>query len=81
MSDLVLYKMVRENDESGVSGTGHVGWVIDWPNRFVTLGWVTDPGSVATYRDMEAVDQIHGHGGKTHFVQMYRLKDGGQEAS
>lgn len=76
MSDLVLYKMVREMDESGVSGTGCVAWVIDWPTNFVTLGWTTDPhNSVATYESMRAVQEIHGHGGSTKFIQMWRYKD------
>lgn len=69
--------MVREKDESGISGTGHVGWVIDWPASFTTIGWVTDPGSVATYQSMDVVEAIHGHGGNTKFIQMYRLKDAG----
>jgi len=76
MSDLTVYKMIREEDESGVSGTGHVAWVVDWPTPMVTIGWVTQPHySVATYPEMEAARQIHGHGGNTKFIQMWRVKD------
>ncbi len=76
MPDLVVYRMVRDEDESGVSGTGTVAWVIDWPNPMATIGWVTDPYySVANYPSMEAVKEIHGHGGKTKFIEMWRLKD------
>lgn len=79
MSDLIVYRMVREEDKTGVSGTGTVGWIVDWPNPMVTIGWCTDPWySVATYPEMEAAKQIHGHGGATKFIQMWRFKDANQ---
>jgi len=76
---LTIYKVVREEDESGMSGTGVVAYVVDWPHpcEFVTMGWVTTPHqSVATYNSMEAVEQLHGHGGKTHFIQTYTVDCG-----
>ena len=73
---MTVYRMVRENDKTGVSGTGTVAWIMDWPNSFVTIGWVTKPHfSVSTYPNMEAAEQLHGHGGATKFIQMWRVKD------
>lgn len=72
---------MRQQDESGVSGTGTVAYGIRWPepNGRVTLGWVADKHdftSVATYSGMEAVESIHGHGGKTTIVPQYRFDTG-----
>lgn len=57
----------RIEDETGISGTGIVAWGVEFPDGLVTLRWATDwPSSVGYYeRGMEAVEALHGHGGKT----------------
>lgn len=74
--DMVLFALQREEDESGVSGTGVVAYGIRFPepNSRVALGWVSGSGhtSVAVYDSIEAVESIHGHGGSTHVVPLYR---------
>jgi hypothetical protein len=78
--DLVAFQMYRENDESGVSGTGVVAYGMKWPepNGKVTLAWVAshDRTSVAVYDSMEDMKNIHGHGGSTKFVQLWRMDTG-----
>lgn len=78
--DLVLFAMYREEDESGVSGTGVVAYGVKWPapNNRVTLAWVAAEGrtSVAVYDDLDTIKEIHGHGGKTKFIQQYRVDTG-----
>lgn len=78
---LVLFSLYREEDESGISGTGTVAYGIKFPepNGSVVLGWVPahDRTSVAVYDSMEAVKNIHGHGGSTTIVQMNSIDCGG----
>jgi hypothetical protein len=46
-----LFSMVRQADESGVSGTGHVLDGVVWRNGKVTIAWDTDgaPNSICNY--------------------------------
>lgn len=60
------FRLVRDTDVSGVSGTGVVahGWVL--PGGPVLLTW---PGHWRTWtvhvRGLASVEAIHGHGGST----------------
>jgi len=66
-----IFCLKREQDKSGVSGTGVIVYGVSFPdpNGYVVLGWVTKPHqSIATYDSMEAVKGIHGHGGKTKII-------------
>lgn len=78
--DMVVFQMLRQHDESGVSGTGVVAYGIKWPepNGKVTLAWVAAEGrtSVALYDSMDHVEDIHGHGGSTKFIPMWRVDTG-----
>jgi len=80
--ELILFTLQREEDESGVSGTGVVAYGVRWPapNGRATLAWVAgDVNSVAVYDNLDAIESIHGHGGKTHIVPIYRADMGGPE--
>lgn len=59
----------RHEDPSGVSGTGVVaeGWESS-DGKWVTLLWLSDTPSLCVYRDIRAVELVHGHGGKTQIV-------------
>lgn len=79
--DLVLFQLYRKEDESGVSGTGTVAFGIKFPepNGKVALGWVPhrDRTSVAVYDDLETVEEVHGHGGRTQIIPMDTIDVGG----
>lgn len=62
------FVLQRTEDESGVSGTGMVAEGTLFTNGKVVLAWVSDIKSVTVYENMEELDQIHGHGGKSHVV-------------
>lgn len=64
------FALIREVDESGVSGEGVVatGVVFPPPNERAVLAWLTDTNSVAVYDSLEAVQEIHGHEGKTRIA-------------
>lgn len=62
------FKLMRDVDESGVSGTGHVAdGVVFWNGKCV-LCWRTNYNSVAVYDNLHTLRQIHEHGGKTKVV-------------
>lgn len=70
MSEPRRFKLVRHEDESGVSGTGTVAYGVAFPepNGRAVLGWVTEVNSVAVYSSLAEVREIHGHDGKTEVV-------------
>ncbi|MDY6770006.1 MAG: hypothetical protein SVU88_03465 [Candidatus Nanohaloarchaea archaeon] len=59
------FKLVRHEDESGVSGTGVVAYGCVFPNGRAALTWDTEPTSTAWYDSIEELEEIHGHDGKT----------------
>ncbi len=65
-----LFRVVREEDVSGVSGTGHVADAVEFDNGWVAISWRTDVNSVGIYRSMEDAERIHGHDGRTRFDEI-----------
>jgi hypothetical protein len=61
-----LFKLVRDEDVSGVSGTGTVAEGVKFSDGTCVLRWVTQFRSTAVYATVEELDAIHGHGGRTH---------------
>ena len=43
-ADIRRFDLIREEDESGVSGTGVVAVGIEFPNGYVELQWLNDDG-------------------------------------
>ncbi len=56
-----FFRLIRINDESGVSGTGHVLDGVVWPNGKVTVCWCTKtaPSSIVVYDSMADFKGIH----------------------
>lgn len=63
-----LFSLVRDVDETGVSGTGHVADGVQFPNGKCAVCWRTATTSTAIYDSIADVEKIHGHGGKTRIV-------------
>lgn len=59
------FNLVRKEDESGVSGTGHVAEGIEFSDGICVMRWITKTSSTANYASIQDVLAIHGHGGKT----------------
>lgn len=57
--------MFRIEDESGVSGVGYVAQGVEFDNGKCALAWLTAVSSVALYDNIEDLEKIHGHDGKT----------------
>jgi len=62
------FHLHRDEDESGVSGTGVVAEGVMFTNGKCVLSWLTTHTSVAVYDNVETVLNIHGHAGKTRLV-------------
>lgn len=67
------FHLQRNEDESGVSGTGKVAEGVIFSDGKVAMSWLedktdVDASSVGVYDSIEDVRKIHGHGGKTEVV-------------
>ena len=69
---LEVYKMVRDEDISTMSGTGYVGDVVVFSNGKVVVAWDTPLriSTVVVYDTLEDAKVIHGHNGKTRFEKI-----------
>ena len=69
--------LVRDEDETGVSGTGVVAVGVAFPNGKAAISWKTEHTSTAVYDSMRDVEAIHGHNGLTRIVWVdgRRLRD------
>jgi hypothetical protein len=63
-----LFTLYRQEDESGVSGTGVVAEGVEFSNGKCALSWLTEHTSVAVYDNIETLTSIHGHNGKTRVM-------------
>lgn len=58
-----IYRMVRDEDVSGVSGTGIVGEVVEFSDGTATVRWLTEYRSTVVYASVEDAIRIHGQRG------------------
>jgi hypothetical protein len=65
MKAFVLY---RAEDETGISGEGIVAEGVEFLNSQCVLRWLTSPGSIGIYDNMDELLAIHGHNGKTEVI-------------
>jgi hypothetical protein len=63
-----LFVLYRDEDDSGVSGTGNVAEGVEFSNGKCVLCWITQYRSVAVYDSIRELISIHGHDGKTKVV-------------
>lgn len=55
----------RNEDETGISGTGDVAEGVEFTDGTAAMRWRTTTASTSFYDSMADVDVIHGHGGRT----------------
>ncbi|WP_193319021.1 hypothetical protein [Nonomuraea phyllanthi] len=68
MAAPMLFKLVRDEDVSGVSGTGEVADGVLWPDGAVALRWRGERPSTVHYNRIDDVKHVHGHNGSTRIV-------------
>jgi hypothetical protein len=65
-----LFELYRDEDETGVSGTGLIAEAVEFSDGTVAMRWRTAYNSTAIYDSISDLDKIHGHNGKTRIVQV-----------
>ena len=63
--NMKIFYLKREEDESGISGTGRVAQGFVFDNGKVAVTWLSEHPSVTIYDNIGEIHAIHGHGGKT----------------
>ena len=74
-----LFKLLRINDKTGVSGTGLIAEGVIWSDGSVSLRWLGDTPSFVNFEGVPStamleregdlhVQKVHGHEGKTRLV-------------
>ena len=66
-----VFHLIRDEDDSGVSGTGTVAEVFEASDGTVVVRWLSNMSSTNIYNNFKQVERIHGHGGKTRLVLVY----------
>lgn len=59
------FALRRDEDFSGVSGTGYVAYGVEFTDGHVAMRWDTHTRSTAIYESIEHLERIHAHGGMT----------------
>jgi len=59
------FHLDRQEDETGVSGTGIVAEGVQFKDGTVAIRWMTETASTGVYASIDDVEVIHGHSGKT----------------
>lgn len=62
------FHLQRNQDATGISGTGRVAEGVIFSTGWVALTWLTEVNSLVFYPSMTNVEHIHGHGGLTEIV-------------
>jgi hypothetical protein len=65
-----IFTLERQEDISGVSGTGVVAVGIIFPNGWCALSWFGEHQSIGIYPGIETLKAIHGHNGATVIRQI-----------
>lgn len=57
--------LLRDEDVTGISGTGAVAEGIQFSDGQCVLHWLTEVSSLVVHENVANVERIHGHGGRT----------------
>jgi hypothetical protein len=75
-----IYRVIRNEDVSGVSGCGHVADLVEFDDGAVVVRWRTVPiASTVLYASLADALLIHGHDGRTTFEQLADLPEAKEE--
>lgn len=67
------FHLQRDEDETGISGTGRVAEGIEFSDGKVAIRWIVGQHrSTVTWDSIDAVEVIHGHGGRTRIMWDFR---------
>jgi hypothetical protein len=63
-----LFRLIRQVDESGVSGVGHVADGCEFYDGTCVLKWRVAGSALGVYTSIGNLESIHGHNGATKIV-------------
>ena len=63
-----LFHLMRQEDQSGISGSGIVAEGAVFTDGTVAVKWLTKTSSLNIYQSVDDVIEIHGHLGRTVIV-------------
>lgn len=63
-----LFDLYRDEDLTGVSGVGTVAQGVEFDDRTCALRWKTECRSTALYANIEDLERVHCHHGKTRII-------------
>lgn len=63
-----VFRLQRDDDVSGVSGTGVVAQGVEFDDKTVVMRWLSDTATTTLYDSIRHVEKIHGHGGRTRVI-------------
>ena len=81
-----LFYLQRDQDLSGLSGTGRVADGVLWPDGSCCVRWRSETSSVSVWSSFSDMVKIHGHNGATRILfpgepDLHRqLREGAAEA-
>ena len=67
-SGMRTFQLHRDEDASGISGTGVIAEGVQFSTGRCLMAWLTTYRSIAVYDSIEDLEAIHGHNGKTRIV-------------
>lgn len=62
------FQLVRDEDETGISGTGVVAWGVCFDDGVAVTRWNSDVAQTCVWVSMDEVEAVHGHKGRTRVV-------------
>jgi hypothetical protein len=62
------FELHRDIDETGVSGTGIIAQGCVFADGWCAMRWLNEPRTTTLFPDIDTVEKIHGHKGKTKIV-------------
>lgn len=68
MRESLRFHLQRDEDETGISGTGIVAYGVQFPDGTCVLRWDTAVNSTTFYASINDGEYLHGHGGRTRIV-------------
>jgi hypothetical protein len=79
---LRTFILIRNEDETGVSGIGAVAEGVEFSDRTVALRWVSGAHkSTVVWESIESVEAVHGHGGNTRVYFVEKVEKGASNKS
>lgn len=71
-----MFVVIRDEDPTGLSGTGIVADGVEFDDGVTVLRWRGDTRSTVVWGSFDEAVRVHGHGGKTRFVELVMGSDG-----